>query len=61
MRYRATLPAVLAAVALSSAPAKASLPLLSCGDSCESLLPSYWENPNQPICKALIAITCGWY
>jgi hypothetical protein len=61
MRYRATLLALFAAVALSSAPAEASPPLLSCGGPCDSLLPTYWEDPNQPICKALLAISCGWY
>lgn len=60
MRFRPMVTTAVTAVALLTAPARASLPLLSCGP-CDSLLPTYWEDPNQPICKALIAISCGWY
>jgi hypothetical protein len=61
MRFRITMLAVLAAVALSSAPAHASPPLLSCGADCGLLLPGYWQGPGQPACDALLALSCGWY
>ena len=61
MRFRTTIVAVLATVALSSAPARASLPTLLCGGECDSLLPGYWESPDRPLCKALLEISCGWY
>lgn len=61
MRVRIPMLALLGAVALSSAPAHASPPLLSCGVQCDTLLPGYWQNPDQPACEALFAISCGWY
>jgi hypothetical protein len=60
MRFRLTMLAAITAVALSSAPAHAS-PLLPCDFQCSTLLPGYWENPIQPICESLLAISCGWY
>lgn len=60
MRYRLMLVA-LAAVALSSAPARASTPLLPCDVVCDDLLPAYWEDPSQQVCKSFLALSCGWY
>ena len=60
MRSTFSMLVVLAAVALSSAPAHAT-PLLSCDVPCETLLPEYWEDPSQHLCKSLLAISCGWY
>lgn len=60
MRYRFMMVA-LTAVALSSAPAHASTPLFPCDVACGDLLPSYWEDPTQQVCKSLVAISCGWY
>ena len=60
MRYRFLLVAITA-VALSSAPAHASTPLLSCDVVCGDLLPAYWDDPGQQVCKSFLAISCGWY
>jgi hypothetical protein len=60
MRNRFML-AALTAVALSSAPAHASTPLLACDVVCGDLFPGYWEDPSQQVCKSFLAISCGWY
>jgi len=60
MRYRFML-AALTAVALSSAPAHALTPLLPCDVVCSDLLPAYWEDPSQQVCKSFLAISCGWF
>jgi len=59
MRYRLMLVA-FAAVALSSAPAHASTPLLPCDIVCGDLVPVYWE-PSQRICESFLTFSCGWY
>lgn len=60
MHYRLMLVA-LAAVALSSAPAHASTPLLPCDTVCGDLLPVYWDGPGQQVCETFLVISCGWY
>jgi hypothetical protein len=45
MRFHITMLAVLAAVALSSAPAHASPRLLTCGADCGLALPGHWQGP----------------
>ncbi|NUQ20840.1 MAG: hypothetical protein HOQ09_07750 [Gemmatimonadaceae bacterium] len=52
MRIRITLLSAFAAVALSGAPAQASVcPIVPTTDpDCSSLLPNYWQNPTNPWC-----------
>ncbi len=51
MRIRLTLLGALVAVALSTAPAHASNYWISgWGSECESILPSFWDDPNHPWC-----------
>jgi hypothetical protein len=59
MRYRLMLVA-LAAVALSSAPAHASTPLLPCDVVCGDLVPVYWD-PGHQVCESVLVLSCGWY
>lgn len=61
MRFRTKMLVLLAAVALSSAPAHASTPPVSCLLDCSTLLPGYWESPTEPICGILLERGCGWY
>jgi hypothetical protein len=52
MRFRLTLLAALAAVALAGAPAHAAgCPFVTPSDpTCGALLPGYWQDPSAPWC-----------